>query len=239
MLSYHTKINMSKEIKIALVEDDENLRFLVAERLQSEGYKVLEASNGDDAEKMILAEQPHIVLLDWMLPGKQGSEVCTSIRNQGFDNLVIMMTAKGQDIDKIKAYNFGVSDYIIKPFNMDVLVALIDNKIKFSLNSEKSESYRFANMEHLPNTHLLIKDGKKVELTILENRILLYFLKNKNKVINREELMMEVWGYNADVNTRTLDMHIVRLRKKIEANADSPQYLQTVRGVGYKFVYEA
>jgi two-component system response regulator MtrA len=93
-------------------------------------------------------------------------------------------------------------------------------------------------MEHQPNTHTLIRDGKKIELTILENRILLYFLKNKNKVINREELMMEVWGYNADVNTRTLDMHIVRLRKKIENNPDSPQYLQTVRGIGYKFVHE-
>ncbi|MEO6151000.1 MAG: response regulator transcription factor [Mucilaginibacter sp.] len=229
---------MSKEIKIALVEDDENLRFLVAERLQSEGYKVLEAGNGDDAEKIILEHHPDIVLLDWMLPGKQGSDVCASIREGGFDKLVIMMTAKAQDVDKIEAYNFGVSDYITKPFNMDVLIAMIDNKIKFSLNSDKSESYRFANMEHQPNTHLLIKDGKKVELTILENRILLYFLKNKNKVINREELMMEVWGYNADVNTRTLDMHIVRLRKNIENNPDSPQYLQTVRGIGYKFVYE-
>ena len=229
---------MNQEIKIALVEDDENLRFLVAERLQTEGYRVLEASNGDDAEKMIMDENPDIVLLDWMLPGKQGSEVCENIRKNGFDKLVIMMTAKAQDVDKIEAYNFGVSDYITKPYNMDVLVAMIDNKIKFSLNNDKPETYRFANMEHHPNTHLLIKDGKKIELTILENRILLYFLKNRNKVINREELMMEVWGYNADVNTRTLDMHIVRLRKKIEDNPDSPQYLQTVRGVGYKFALE-
>ncbi|MDB5155954.1 MAG: response regulator [Mucilaginibacter sp.] len=229
---------MNKEIKIALVEDDENLRFLVAERLQSEGYKVLEADNGDTAETMILEEQPDIVLLDWMLPGKQGEEVCTNLRAKGYDGVVIMTTAKQQDIDKISAYGFGVSDYITKPFNMDVMVALIENKIKFVLNSDKSETYAFANMEHHPNTHLLIRDGRKVELTILENRILLYFLKNKNKVINREELMMEVWGYNADVNTRTLDMHIVRLRKKIESNPDYPQYLQTVRGVGYKFVYQ-
>jgi len=229
---------MNKEIKIALVEDDENLRFLVAERLQSEGYKVLEADNGDTAETMILEEQPDIVLLDWMLPGKQGEEVCTNLRAKGYDGVVIMTTAKQQDIDKISAYGFGVSDYITKPFNMDVMVALIENKIKFVLNSDKSETYAFANMEHHPNTHLLIRDGRKIELTILENRILLYFLKNKNKVINREELMMEVWGYNADVNTRTLDMHIVRLRKKIESNPDYPQYLQTVRGVGYKFVYQ-
>ena len=119
---------MNKEIKIALAEDDENLRFLVAERLQAEGYKVLEASTGDEAEAIILNEHPDIVLLDWMMPGKQGSEVCSTVREKGFDKLIIMMTAKAQDIDKIEAYNFGVSDYMVKPFNMDVLVAMIDNK---------------------------------------------------------------------------------------------------------------
>ncbi len=229
---------MSKEIKIALVEDDENLRFLVAERLEAEGYTVLEAADGIAAEKMILEEQPDIVLLDWMLPGKQGADVCQEIRSQGYDKLVIMITAKEQDVDKIEAYNVGVSDYVTKPFNMDVLTALIENKVRYKLSNDKSETYKFANMEHQPNTHTLIKAGRKVELTILENRILLYFLKNRNKVIHREELMMEVWGYNADVNTRTLDMHIVRLRKKIEENPDSPQFLQTVRGIGYKFVLE-
>jgi two-component system response regulator MtrA len=118
---------------------------------------------------------------------------------------------------------------------MDVLVALIENKVKYAINNEKSEMHKFGDMEHHPNTHSLLKDGKKIELTILENRILLYFLKNGDKVINRDELMMVVWGYNSDVNTRTLDMHIVRLRKKIEENPDRPLYLQTVRGVGYKF----
>lgn len=227
---------MQKEIKIAVVEDDENLRFLVVHRLKTEGYKVVEASEGIGAEEMILNEQPDIVLLDWMLPGKQGSEVCQNVRKLGFDNIIIMMTAKAQDVDKIDAYNFGVSDYVSKPFNMDVLVALIENKVKYVINSEKSEVYRFGNMEHHPNTHSLMRDGKKIELTILENRILLYFLKNANTVINRDELMMVVWGYNSDVNTRTLDMHIVRLRKKIESNPDRPHFMQTVRGVGYKFI---
>lgn len=226
---------MQKEIKIAVIEDDENLRFLVVHRLQAEGYKVLEAADGLAAEELILEEKPDIVLLDWMLPFKQGSEVCQSVREKGFDNLIIMTTAKAQDVDKIDAYSFGVSDYITKPFNMDVLVALIENKIKYSINNDKSETHKFGDMEHHPNTHSLIKEGRKIELTILENRILLYFLKNENKIINRDELMMVVWGYNSDVNTRTLDMHIVRLRKKIEENPDRPHYLQTVRGVGYKF----
>ena len=229
---------MQKEIKIAVIEDDENLRFLVVHRLQAEGYKVIEAADGLAAEELIMEEKPDIVLLDWMLPFKQGSEVCQSVREKGFDNQIIMTTAKAQDVDKIDAYSFGVSDYITKPFNMDVLVALIENKIKYAINNEKSEMHKFGDMEHHPNTHSLIKDGRKIELTILENRILLYFLKNENKIINRDELMRVVWGYNSDVNTRTLDMHIVRLRKKIEENPDRPHYLQTVRGVGYKFSVE-
>lgn len=226
---------MSKGVKILIVEDDENLRFLVVHRLKAEGYEVSEVGDGEAAEHKILAEKPDIVLLDWMLPGKQGAEVCAEVRKQGFDNLIIMMTAKAQDVDKIDAYNFGVSDYVTKPFNMDVLVAMLDNKVKFILNNDRSEVHRFGNMEHHPNIHTLYKEGKKIELTILENRILLYFLRNPSKVINRDELMLVVWGYNSDVNTRTLDMHIVRLRKKIELNPDNPQLLQTVRGVGYRF----
>lgn len=226
---------MSKGIKILIVEDDENLRFLVVHRLKAEGYEVLEVADGDEAERLIMSEKPDIVLLDWMLPGKQGSEVCEEVRKQGFENIIIMMTAKAQDVDKIDAYNFGVSDYVNKPFNMDVLVAMLDNKVKYLLSNDRSEIHRFGDMEHHPNIHTLFRAGKKIELTILENRILLYFLRNPNKVINRDELMLVVWGYNSDVNTRTLDMHIVRLRKKIELNPDNPQLLQTVRGIGYRF----
>src|SRR5574343_232721 len=226
------------QVKIAIVEDDANLRLLVSQRIASEGYQVLEAADGTSGEELILREQPHIVLLDWMLPGKTGNEVCTAVREKDFTGIVIMITAKAQDVDKIDAYNFGVSDYITKPFNMEVLMALLENKVKFIVNSDKPDIIKFANMEHHPSTHMLMRDGKKVELTILENRILLYFLKNQNKVINRDELMMVVWGYNSDVNTRTLDMQIVRLRKKIENNPEHPMLLQTVRGVGYKFVLE-
>ncbi len=226
---------MSKEIKILVVEDDDNLRFLVGQRLKSEGYKVIEASEGNKGLELINTEKPDIVLLDWMLPGKEGSVVCEEARKEGFEGLIIMLTAKAQDVDKIDAYNFGASDYVTKPFNMDVLVAMLDSKVKFLLNTDRSEIHKFSNMEHHPNIHTLIRDGKKIELTILENRILLYFLRNPGKVISRDDLMQEVWGYNSDVNTRTLDMHIVRLRKKIEINPDNPQLLQTVRGVGYKF----
>lgn len=228
---------MQKNTKIAVIEDDENLRFLVVHRLESEHYEVIQAANGKDAETLILEQKPDIVLLDWMLPERQGSEVCANLRKAGFNNLIIMMTAKSQDIDKIDAYSFGVSDYITKPFNMDVLIAMIENKVKFFV-SNANDSLHFGNTEHHPNTHSLVREGKKIELTILENRILLYFLQNIDRVISRDELMQVVWGYSSNVNTRTLDMHIVRLRKKIESNPDKPLHLQTVRGMGYKFAAE-
>ena len=191
-----------------------------------------------EAEKIILDQKPDIVLLDWMLPGKEGIDVCESVRKSGFENIIIMMTAKSQDIDKIDAYSYGVTDYITKPFNMDVLVAMIENKVRFFVPKTQNEVYHFGDTEHHPNVHSLIRDGKKIELTILENRILLHFLQNKGRDITREELMEVVWGYSSNVNTRTLDMHVVRLRKKIETNPDKPHYLQTVRGLGYRFINE-
>ncbi|NGM62915.1 response regulator transcription factor [Sphingobacterium sp. SGG-5] len=227
---------MDKEVTIAVIEDDENLRFLVSHRLQTEGYHVIQSGNGIEAEKLILSETPDIVLLDWMLPGKEGIEVCESVRKEGFEQIIIMMTAKSQDVDKIDAYSYGVTDYITKPFNMDVLVAMIENKIRFFVPKNSKDVYTFGDTEHHPNIHSLVRDGKKIELTILENRILLHFLQNMGREITREELMEVVWGYSSNVNTRTLDMHVVRLRKKIENNPDKPMYLQTVRGLGYKFV---
>lgn len=229
---------MSKEITVAVIEDDENLRFLVRHRLETEGYHVIQTGDGNEAEKLILEKKPHIVLLDWMLPGKEGDQICTNLRKAGFENIVIMMTAKSQDIDKIEAYSFGVTDYISKPFNMDVLIAMIENKVRFFLPKTSAEIYHFGQTEHHPNVHSLVRDGRKIELTILENRILLHFLQNVGKEITREELMEVVWGYSSNVNTRTLDMHVVRLRKKIEKNPDKPYYLQTVRGLGYRFVDE-
>ncbi|UIR56549.1 response regulator transcription factor [Sphingobacterium sp. SRCM116780] len=229
---------MSKEITVAVIEDDENLRFLVRHRLETEGYNVVQTGDGNEAEKLILEQKPDVVLLDWMLPGKEGNEICEQIRKAGFENIVIMMTAKSQDIDKIEAYSFGVTDYISKPFNMDVLIAMIENKVRFFLPKNTPEVYHFGQTEHHPNVHSLVRDGKKIELTILENRILLHFLQNVGKEITREELMEVVWGYSSNVNTRTLDMHVVRLRKKIEKNPDKPYYLQTVRGLGYRFVDE-
>ncbi len=224
-----------KIVKIAIVEDDENLRFLISKRLKMESYEVLEIASGKEATTIILKEDPLVVLLDWMLPGKSGAVICQELREAHFEKQIIMMTAKGQDIDKINAYKFGISDYIIKPFNTEVLLALLENKVKFEIQADKGEVHKFGDMEHFPNIHTLIKNGERLELTILENRILLHFLKHQNQIVKRDDLMLMVWGYNSEVNTRTLDMHIVRLRKKIEVNPERPNWLITVRGEGYLF----
>src|SRR5690606_21823200 len=138
-----TVIFMDREIKVAVIEDDENLRFLVSHRLQTAGYTVLQSGNGIEAEQLIISESPDIVLLDWMLPGKEGIDVCQAVRNGGFENIIIMMTAKSQDIDKIDAYSYGVSDYITKPFNIDVLVAMIENKVRFFVPKNNKDVYTF------------------------------------------------------------------------------------------------
>ncbi|MFY8172058.1 MAG: response regulator transcription factor, partial [Sphingobacteriaceae bacterium] len=150
------------QVKIAVIEDDDNMRLLIAQRLIQEGFQVIEAAEGNIAQALILQEQPHIVLLDWMLPGKSGMEICAALRQQDYAGIIIMVTAKAQDVDKIDAYHFGVSDYITKPFNMEVLIALLNNKVKYIVNAEKTDLIKFDNMEHHPNTHLLLRDGKKV-----------------------------------------------------------------------------
>jgi len=227
---------MKTQITVAVVEDDENLRFLVTLRLLNEGYRVIQAADGEEAQAMILEQRPSVVLLDWMLPGKEGIEVCEAVRKAGFEEIIIMMTAKAQDVDKIDAYSHGVTDYITKPFSMDVLVAMIENKVRY-FPPKHSDVYTFSDIEYRPSIHLLQRrDGTKIDLTILENRILLYFVQHPGKEITRENLMNIVWGYTPTVNTRTLDMHVVRLRKKVEKNPDSPKFIRTVRGMGYMFV---
>ena len=222
-------------IKIALIEDDDNLRHLLSQRLQAEGYNVVECSDGSHAEELIIKENPEVVLLDWMLPGKDGIKICQSLRQNGFHNMIVMLTVKNQVVDRIEAYQAEISGYLTKPFNMDLVIALISSKIKYLVKSKNNNSIKYGNIEYLPDTHTLIRDDKKIELTVLENRILYCLLKNIGKIVSREEIMIGVWGYNTDVNTRTLDMHVVRLRKKLGDNPENPTFLRTIRGIGYQF----
>ncbi|MBY0245247.1 MAG: response regulator transcription factor [Sphingobacteriaceae bacterium] len=222
------------KVKILIVEDDENLRFLMVSRLVKEGFLVLESNEGLVAEDLILDLEPDLVLLDWMLPGKHGIDICKSVRAKGFNNLIIMMTAKSQDVDKIDAYNYGVSDYITKPFNMDVMVALLRNKLDFLENKQK-ENYDFADYKYIREEQIVYKDNFRLELTNIENKLLLCFLRNKNKIIKRDVLTIEVWGNHSQPNSRSVDMHIARLRKKLETENNNVENLfENIRGVGYR-----
>ncbi len=222
------------QIKITVVEDDVNLRFLIVKGLESKGYKVSEASDGVSAEILIMRTQPHIVLMDWMMPEKNGAEVCASLRAKGFNNMIIMITAKSQDVDKIMAYTSGVTDYITKPFSMDLLLALLESKVTYLTQTENIAVCMINDVEYHAGTLELISASGKTELTVLENRILAFLYKHRNADVLREDLMTAVWGFESDMNTRTLDMHIVRLRKKIEQDEDRPQALVTIRGKGFR-----
>ena len=224
---------MQKEIKIAVIEDDENLRFLVVHRLQAEGYKVLEASDGLIAEGLIMTEQPDIVLLDWMLPTKQGSEVCQNVRKLGFDNLIFMMTAKSQDIDKIDAYSFGVSDYVTKPFGLEELVLRIKAILRRSQFSENVQE----TLTHGPITldaksHQVTFNGEAVDLSPTEFRLLQVLLESKGRVLSKTHLLDEVWGITFESESTVVDTYISYLRKKL--HRDGFEGIRTIRGVGFQ-----
>ena len=221
---------MKKEIKIALIEDDENLRFLIAHRLINEGFIITQTGNGDLAEELIITQQPDIVLLDWMLPGKDGAKICSSLRQKGFENIVIMMTAKAQDLDKIDAYNFGVSDYITKPFDPEVLILRINNILKRAYSSTNDE-FKVSDTVLKYNTLELISGNTKEKLTLKEAQLLKYFIINKNKILAREDILTEIWGEDDYFLGRSMDVFISRLRKYV--SEDKNIDIRTVRGTGF------
>ncbi|MGE9515772.1 MAG: response regulator transcription factor [Solitalea-like symbiont of Tyrophagus putrescentiae] len=224
-------------IKIALIEDDVQLNDTLKFCLKSEGFKVLSAYSIKEGRELIMRERPHIVLLDWGLPDGEGVELCEQLRNDGFRNVIFLLTVKKDSFDKVKAYKAGITEYYVKPVHPAVLISMIYNKLEFLSNvSQSEEIYRIDDIEYHPRTHTLFKKGNRIEITVIENRILYYFVSHPNKIINREALNKTVWDNNNNINTRTIDMHIVRLRKKVENDANNPNLIITLRGKGYMFV---
>ena len=223
---------MQKKITIALVEDDENLRFLVSHRLKAEGYEVLEAADGKQGEALIASSQPDIVLLDWMLPEKQGIDVCKDLRKAGFDKLIIMMTAKAQEVDKIDAYGSGISDYVTKPFGLEELLL----RVKAILRRANVAIAKGADVSCGPiiideDSHTVKFSGELVELSPTEFRLLQVLIENKNRVLSKGLLLDEVWGITFESESTVADTYISYLRKKL--HRDGFEGIKTVRGVGF------
>jgi two-component system, OmpR family, alkaline phosphatase synthesis response regulator PhoP len=228
---------MSEE-KILVVDDEDHIVELISYNLTSSGYKVITANNGLDAVRLAKEENPKLMLLDLMIPGLDGFDVCKAIRNDSEtkDISVIMLTAKGEELDKILGLELGADDYMTKPFSIRELLARIKAVLRRTKVLGGSEEIFKANgiFINFDRREVIIQD-KKIDLTLKEFELLEILVKNRGKILTRETLLDKIWGYEYVGETRTVDVHIRYLRKKIEVDDKNPRFIETIRGVGYRF----
>lgn len=224
--------------KILVVDDEEHILELIKFNLESAGYQVVTAENGEDALRLCSEEKPDLVLLDIMLPGIDGLEVCRRLKSQKETMLIpiIMITAKGEEVDKIIGLELGADDYITKPFSIKELLARISSVLRrYNINVNREEevlTLKDITLDLIK--HEVTKDGVKLDLTLKEFDLLKILLQNKGKVLSRNFLLDKIWGYEFYGETRTVDVHIRYLRKKIEGSNSNEKYIETIRGIGYK-----
>lgn len=221
--------------KILIVDDDENICEVIKMYLQSSNYDTKVVNNGKIAEEVFLDYKPDLVLLDVMLPGVDGIDVLKWIRKEK-ETPVIMLTARGETFDKVLALELGADDYVVKPFEPKELVARVKAVMRRYVAVENnSEVSTFGRLKADFEKHNIYMDDKKIDLSLKEFELLEILIKNKGKVLTREMLLDKIWGYEYIGETRTVDVHIRYLRKKIEEDDKNPKYIETIRGVGYRF----
>ena len=229
---------MSARARVLLVEDEPGLVLTLTDRLSAEGYRVEAVSNGNAALERGTGEAFDIILLDVMLPGRDGFDVCRTLRQRGVAAPILMLTARGQVVDRVVGLRLGADDYLTKPFEMLELVARIEALLRRTPQSAPAsmEQYQFGHVRVDFRRAEVTKDGAPIEISAREFKLLRYFIEHRGATISRDELLNEVWGYHAMPNTRTVDVHVAWLRQKLEPNPKHPQYIHTVHGLGYKFV---
>ena len=224
--------------KILVVDDEEHISELISYNLISNGYKVITANNGIDAIKLAIEEKPSVILLDLMIPGKDGYDVCKEIRNykEIRNTPIIMLTAKSEEVDKILGLELGADDYITKPFSVRELLARVKAVLRrFSIIQEDDGTLEFGDLTVNFEKREILVNGNKLELTLKEFELLEILIKNRGKILTRDTLLDRIWGYEYIGETRTVDVHIRYLRKKIEEDDKNPKLIETIRGVGYRF----
>jgi DNA-binding response OmpR family regulator len=224
--------------KILIIEDEEELVKGLKLNLVFEGYDVIWALDGEDGFNKALKEAPDLILLDIMLPKKDGLDVCRELRQRNVSIPIIMLTAKGEEVDKVVGLEIGADDYITKPFSVKELMARVKAHLRRGKNEEKSvpSVYRFNDIE-IDFIHFKVKrSGKEFDLTSLEVEILKYFVAHRGEVVSRETLLDKIWGYETYPSTRTIDNHILKLRKKLEEDPAQAKYIFSVYGEGYRFM---
>src|SRR5215470_12376659 len=227
---------MSK--RILFVEDEPGLVMTLTDRLRNEGYAVETTYDGESGLARATNERFDAIILDVMLPRKSGLDVCRDLRQRGVATPLIMLTARGQLVDKVVGLKLGADDYLTKPFEMIELLARVEALLRRApvMPSPQSGIYQFGSVKVDFRRAEVERDGEKIELSAKEFQLLRYFVEHREATLSRDELLNEVWGYDAMPTTRTVDVHVAWLRQKLELNPRHPRFILTVHGMGYKFV---
>lgn len=227
--------------KLLLVEDEPSLAILLGDRLEREGYAVVSVGDGNQALHTALARPFDVMVLDVMLPGKNGFEVCRELRTQGSNVPILMLTARGEIRDRVTGLKIGADDYLTKPFDTAELLARIEALLRRSKGVPVAGSaiHRFGSVEVNTRRREVLRHGEMVSLSAKEYQLLCYLVDRPDTVVSRDELLEQVWGYRAATNTRTVDVHLAQLRSKLEDDPKQPKYLLTAHGAGYRFVKDS
>ena len=222
---------------ILLVEDEPALVITLTDMLRGEGYEVESSSNGREAKSRILREAFDLVILDVMLPGMNGFEICKAVREQGYKMPILMLTARDQTRDKVQGLRTGADDYLSKPFDPHELLARIEALLRRApAQARSSEWQEFGDIRLDLQIGRVFRAGEKVDLSERELALLRYLIERRGTVVSRDELLLNVWGYSTAPTTRTVDVHIAMLRQKLERDPKNPELIVTVHSQGYRFV---
>jgi DNA-binding response OmpR family regulator len=223
--------------KILIVEDEPNMVAGLRDNFEFEGYQVITAPDGVAGLERALSDSPDLVILDVMMPRMSGLEVCKHLKAKRPSTPIIMLTARGQEVDKVVGLELGADDYVTKPFSIRELLARVKAVLRRVQTVPKNgDQYAFGDVEVNLKSCQVSRKGKPLDFSSKEFELLKYFLTHSGEAVSRDQLLEDVWGYDRFPTTRTVDAHIVRLRQKLEPKPDDPHYFLTVHGVGYKFV---
>lgn len=224
--------------KILIVDDEQPIRTLLDYNLKQAAYETLIAVDGEEAIRIAISERPDLILLDLMLPKIDGIEVCKTLKQREIDIPIIMLTAKGDEIDKVLGLEIGADDYMTKPFSPREVVARVKAVLRRSDKQSiqlDEQVLRSGSLTVYPDRFEAYLAKDELEFTPKEFELLVYFIQNKNRVLSRDQLLSAVWNYDFAGDTRIVDVHVSHLREKIEENTKKPIFIKTVRGIGYKF----
>ena len=225
--------------RVLVVEDNADLAFGLRNNLEIEGHEVTVAEDGPTGLARATEDRPDLVILDLMLPGMDGYRVLRALRTGGYDRPVLILTARGEEADKVLGFRLGADDYVTKPFGVLELMARVEAIIRRATAqalADAAATARFGNVEIDPSARLVRRDGRPVELSPKEFDLLLVLARRQGQVVSRAELLKLVWGYDTSVVSRTVDTHIAELRRKLEANPSTPRHIATVWKLGYRLV---